>query len=75
VAELPDHTYTDAQLDGFACIDCGEQGGAMVPAGEGPRGQLFRHRSHQYPAAVEVDAAEARRASRDDDDRDGMVCT
>lgn len=47
MAELPHQTYTDAQLDGYACIDCGEQGDVMVPAGEGPRGQLFRHESHQ----------------------------
>ena len=30
-------------LDGFACCVCGREGGAMTPAGEGPRGQVFAH--------------------------------
>lgn len=31
----------DRQIDGFACAVCGGEPEVMVPAGFGPRGQLF----------------------------------
>lgn len=34
-------TAIDRRFDGFACILCGTMGGAMVPVGIGPRGQVF----------------------------------
>jgi hypothetical protein len=46
---MTEQSYTDAQLDGYACIKCGERGGVMVPAGDGPRGQLFQHETCPSP--------------------------
>lgn len=34
-------TAIDRRLDGFTCIWCGRAPAAMVPAGIGPRGQVF----------------------------------
>jgi hypothetical protein len=51
-SEPSDHGYSDDQLDGLACVDCGERGGPMVPLPEdGPRGQLFRHLDDCRPDA------------------------
>jgi hypothetical protein len=50
MAEVPHQSYTDAQLDGYACIECGERGGVMFAAGYGPRGQLFQHDTCPSPA-------------------------
>jgi hypothetical protein len=33
----------DRIQDGLACLHCGKDTGAMVPAGRGERGQLFAH--------------------------------
>lgn len=41
---MEEHGVTDAQLDGWACIKCGIDLRTVpesVPAGFGPRGQLF----------------------------------
>ena len=35
--------FTPAQVEGVACIECGEYTEPMVPAGRGPLGQLVRH--------------------------------
>jgi hypothetical protein len=41
---LPPQSYSDDQLDGLACAQCGGRGGAMVPLpDDGPRGQMFVH--------------------------------
>ncbi|MGB3375049.1 MAG: hypothetical protein WBA87_07920 [Microbacterium sp.] len=37
---------TAVQLDGIACVVCGAERAPQVPAGHGPRGQLFRCVSH-----------------------------
>ena len=39
----PNDDLTDRQLDGFACIGCGREDGAMKAYGIGPRGLLFAH--------------------------------
>ncbi|MEV7007556.1 hypothetical protein [Streptosporangium sp. NPDC051022] len=42
---------SDAQLDGIACVRCGDTGAPMVPAGHAERGQLFECTRHREPAA------------------------
>jgi len=42
----PDRHYSNRQLDGFACIECGAEPAVMRPAGIGPRGQLFHCATH-----------------------------
>ena len=39
-------TLTDRQLDGLACVECGEEYAPMQPIAHGPRGQLFRCSTH-----------------------------
>ncbi|WP_344819393.1 hypothetical protein [Microbacterium soli] len=46
-AEVED--LTDKQLDGLACIRCGNHALPMIPAGFGPRGQLFKCAGHSCP--------------------------
>lgn len=49
----PFDAYTDAQLDGTACINCGNEFGPdeASPAVMGPRGQMFEH---IYPSGCGV---------------------
>ena len=52
-------TFTDAQLDGWACIKCGIDLHTMAKSysiGYGPRGQLFACRDHASPADRALDA-------------------
>lgn len=37
---------TDRQLDGFACVVCGDESAPQVPVRFGPRGQLFKCSLH-----------------------------
>jgi hypothetical protein len=39
----PTREFTDAQLDGRACLHCGGVNGPMIPLGYGPHGQVFAH--------------------------------
>ncbi len=41
-----DQRLTDRQIDGYACIRCGDEPIRMIPVGFGPRGQLFECATH-----------------------------
>ncbi|EID80789.1 MULTISPECIES: hypothetical protein [Rhodococcus] len=52
-------TFTDAQLDGWACVKCGTDLRTIPKSyfiGYGPRGQLFACPDHASPADRALDA-------------------
>lgn len=47
---------TAAQLDGVACVVCGREDAPQVPAGQGPRGQVFQCAAHSASSTSQKDA-------------------
>lgn len=43
---------TARQVDGIACVVCGDEHAVMEPFGAGPHGQLFRCTSHKSQSAA-----------------------